>query len=389
MSTLYLHIGTPKTATTSIQIFCEANVEILEKKGFCYPRLSYSYPNVMNRRNAHFIVGRRYLENGKRDVQEEDRIWNEEIGKIVEKLQQNMNVILSDESIWYAFSVQKNKYWKLLKRLSQQHSFDIKIIVYLRRQDDFATSWWNQRIKSATSKEIASMKWQEIVMCPDMRKKYMVLDYYENLEKIASIFGRDSICVRIFDRNTFKGTKQNIQSDFLDILGLDLNDDFTLEVPEANQSLKGNSHEIKRIINGLPEYESIRKVVNSSIQVCSEKSNPEYKYSMFSKEERIAFMKQFEESNHLLAKYYLADKNVEPFAIENQNLTKWKPDNPYMYEDIIRFFGEALIVQQEQISMLQKSVSELKKETQYLKQRMDRIVDTIKYPKNWLKYFIK
>ena len=36
MRTLYLHIGTPKTATTSIQMFCVDNESVLKKLGYSY-----------------------------------------------------------------------------------------------------------------------------------------------------------------------------------------------------------------------------------------------------------------------------------------------------------------------------------------------------------------
>ena len=35
MKTLYLHIGTTKTATTSIQKFLEENKDVLQKYGYC------------------------------------------------------------------------------------------------------------------------------------------------------------------------------------------------------------------------------------------------------------------------------------------------------------------------------------------------------------------
>lgn len=37
MKTLYLHIGTPKTGTSAIQIFCKDNQETLKKQGYYYP----------------------------------------------------------------------------------------------------------------------------------------------------------------------------------------------------------------------------------------------------------------------------------------------------------------------------------------------------------------
>ena len=34
MRTLYVHIGTPKTATTSIQMFCVENQKVLNKQSY-------------------------------------------------------------------------------------------------------------------------------------------------------------------------------------------------------------------------------------------------------------------------------------------------------------------------------------------------------------------
>lgn len=54
MKTLYLHIGTPKTATTSIQSFCYQNREILEKQGFYYPMFDYHF-RIFNLTGMHIF----------------------------------------------------------------------------------------------------------------------------------------------------------------------------------------------------------------------------------------------------------------------------------------------------------------------------------------------
>ena len=59
MRTLYVHIGTPKTATTSIQMFCVENQKVLNKQSYSYPLLDFVYPHVAHRRNGHFLVGKR------------------------------------------------------------------------------------------------------------------------------------------------------------------------------------------------------------------------------------------------------------------------------------------------------------------------------------------
>ena len=55
MAKAYLHIGTPKTGTTSLQRFLSANSRLLEESGFLFPKFGFSYPNVSSYRNGYFI----------------------------------------------------------------------------------------------------------------------------------------------------------------------------------------------------------------------------------------------------------------------------------------------------------------------------------------------
>ena len=49
MKTLYIHIGTPKTGTTSLQHFCTENAKLFEEQGYCYPIFphKFKYINIM------------------------------------------------------------------------------------------------------------------------------------------------------------------------------------------------------------------------------------------------------------------------------------------------------------------------------------------------------
>ena len=67
MKTLYLHIGTTKTATTSIQRFLEENKDVLQKYGYCFPDSLHVYPRANKRRNAHFLVAKVWDADGSRN----------------------------------------------------------------------------------------------------------------------------------------------------------------------------------------------------------------------------------------------------------------------------------------------------------------------------------
>ena len=71
MKTLHVHIGTPKTGTTSIQNFCVDNEKLLEMQGYCYPLFPYSYKSVAKVRNGHFLFGMITDENGTRYKEKE------------------------------------------------------------------------------------------------------------------------------------------------------------------------------------------------------------------------------------------------------------------------------------------------------------------------------
>ena len=77
MKILYLHIGTTKTATTSIQRFLEQNNEVLKTKGYIYPASQHTYQNVNARRNGHFLVKNVTKSGGGRDHDLENKYLEE------------------------------------------------------------------------------------------------------------------------------------------------------------------------------------------------------------------------------------------------------------------------------------------------------------------------
>ena len=142
MKTLYLHIGTSKTGTTSIQHLCTENAEIFEKKGYSYPIFphKFKYTNIM--RNAHFLAHRAYNEDDSRNLLEEEQYFRQGMDFVLDSFKKADNVILSDEGIWSViFKGEKPELLNKIMKEASEHNYAVKVIVYLRRQDGMADSW--------------------------------------------------------------------------------------------------------------------------------------------------------------------------------------------------------------------------------------------------------
>lgn len=244
MPTLYLHIGMPKTGTSYIQNTLKLNRQVLKEKGYIYP-LNLNSGNYSATRNAHFLVQKILDKNGKRDLNKENEIWNLYFDRISSMFKTYDKMILSEEGIWNIGEKRDKKFWKKLKKELNARNIDCKIIVYLRRQDLFIQSHWAQKVR-----EYETRSFKEYIN----GKNILRLEYYSRLKAIADIMGKESIDVRLYEKQQWGGTKNNLISDFFDAIGLEFNDDFQeLTKTTSNISLGGVYLDYKRYMNRYPE----------------------------------------------------------------------------------------------------------------------------------------
>lgn len=384
MKTLFVHIGTPKTATTSIQKFCSDNDTVLKKNGYCYPHFPWKYTTNFTNRNGIFLYKELKSSDGVRQLEEEDRRRAEGFEIIQKQFETYDNVILSDEIIWHAFCRRRKTLWKELKEQGQRIGFSVKVIVYLRRQDEYVSSWWNQIIKAGAQNPPTGYEttpWEEY--CAKVPVS-MQIDYYKALGKIADVIGKDNIIVRRFSRNSFYGGM--IEADFLHCLGLEFTDEYVIPSEFYNQRLAGNTPEIKRVLNSLPDASMKELLYMKNILMdCSGISEKEYPCTMFSPEEAADFVNRFEEGNNRIVQEYLGEEEGTPlFSKQFKKTAKWQKDNPYMQDDIIRFIGESNIhllrtMKQEQ-EKVEQNLKKMEQEQKKLKKELEDMKKALKHP---------
>ena len=364
MKTLYLHIGTPKTATSSIQNFLAINRNVLEKHSYCFPKSLEKTAYVNPKRNAHFLITDYFLEDGSHDIQAEDACMLRGMEQIHDLLLQVDNVILSEENIWRFSSYSRKRLFPFIADTAREFGYQVKIIVYLRRQDQFLLSRWNQNVKNSARSEIHPIR--EHLKEVDEKQK-LVVNYGKKLDKIAEVFGKENVIVRRFDPKSW--VNGSIIEDFMQCVGLEMTEEYQMPDRMVNPGLKGNTVEIKRLINESRSLTTDEKnYVGESLRKMSEDSGRRYPVSMLSVEETKALIKKYEKQNAYVAEQYIGD-GKPLFDDTVADMACWEENNPYMQEDIIHFISETVVRLhhenedlQSQIHLLQGEIMQLRSE---------------------------
>lgn len=363
MKILYVHIGIPKTGTSAIQNFCVMNRKVFESEGYCYPEFPYVYPRLSKARNGLFLEGMVRDENGERNYAEEERIRREGLDTIRGLFEKFDNVILSDEVLWKAAYERRAELWEELRAAGEAGGYQVKIIVYLRRQDEYVSSWWNQMIKKCGVPLTTS--WDEY---RSQAPEDIQPDYYHTLSRIADVLGKENMIVRLFEPERFYGG--TLESDFLHAIGLELTQEYTVPEDRSNLKLEGNTHEIKRILNTLGDIQPREdNFFRKSLMDFSGISGKDYPAGVLSAEESAEFMEPYLEGNRRIAEEYLGEDS-DLFDMTYVDTVKWEKDNPYMVDDVIRFAGAA---NRKLLNMISEQDARIKKEREREKELEARI----------------
>lgn len=304
---LVLHLGSGKTGTTSIQTLLHDNRDRLAELGFLYPRspgevrharvsLSVLPADVVARAPAWHRQGFTSLEEFRADFHGRLRAEIAEAGL--------PRLILSDEALFGT----KDQARERLRVLTDDIARTVRLVVYLRRQDDHLTSRYQQVVKVGETRRL-----EERVRTMSLAGLY---DYRSRLGAWQEVMEPTSFLVRPFERNRFPGG--SLHQDFLDAAGVDVRADDLAEVTPLNQSLDAESVEFLRIYNLYRvQHEGGRVgLINNWAVVrrlrAGSAADPRPTLTL-SPAMLDAFMARWEESNRAVARDFLGDPRGELF----------------------------------------------------------------------------
>ena len=227
---LILHVGTPKTGTTSVQVYLDKKQRKLRSKGVLYPNRFHN-PNAPKHQ---------WFERNLVTANAESLVDN--FSDILNHVEEHTHtILLSSEGIynnWWDFPQESKALLLELKCL-----FDVEIWVWFKEPLVFAESFYKQCLRNPQVDHIhcygRDLSFAEILDDPWFNQH---LDYIGFVNECDELFGKES--VKLFECN--KDTVATVSG----LLGLTTpNDNPT---PRKNNCMNSVTSELYRVINRLP-----------------------------------------------------------------------------------------------------------------------------------------
>lgn len=322
---LILHIGTEKTGTTTIQEFLHLNRNLLADKGIYFPK-SIGMRNhrplaswcLSYEKDATYLKMNNLTEMAQRKAWREDFLakFEEEISGLKPEIKQ---VIITSEH--FSSLLNDPGEIEILKHLLNKWFTDIKVVIYLRRQDSLMVSKY-----STACKEGYIIK----NILPHPAKLRHFVNYQNLLGKWSIIFGKESITPRIFNPAGF--INHDLLQDFIRVCKLPENMDY--QIPEnKNVSFSETAQEIMQCFNNKINQGNENRELQKLRYTIFENVNKNYpgpgKKPL--RHEALEFYKFFEASNNQVARQWFGREKLfdEDFSMYPETYPADRPIPDY------------------------------------------------------------
>jgi hypothetical protein len=282
---VYLHIGTDKTGSTSLQRSLYRNRDWLLRKSFYVPTTG------LGRNNGHSEL----LSSS------EQQSWDEFSDELLTAGSAGyQNAIVSWEGM-AAYGKQDIAHiYQYLK------DFQVAVVVYLREQADILQTGHLQQVKSnRNSKTIADLEFsgnwirdaqRALYLKRSRRNYYLLLRCWEKTLPDATFY------VRIYDRNQLVGA--DITRDFLDVLGLSIDSGFVPAERVDNPSIDAETalfiESLQKSGESVENIARLTDIAESRIRLHGSRSKYFFSTDTVNKTRRL-----FASSNRKVASRYL------------------------------------------------------------------------------------
>jgi hypothetical protein len=323
---IYIHIGTQKTGSTTIQKTLSKYSNELLEEGLVYlgkcRKIASGY-NIAKSTNLNSEI-----------VDELTKYLDKSFKKI--KYQDKSRYIISNEK----FSGNKFTGYnnakilaETLKAVTNNLEVDAKIIVFIRRQDKYLESTYKERIFKGESYTF-----------DDFLNRYKKAEFHWDtfLDTFAEKFGHNNIKVKRYG-NEFLPKKHSLINNF----GNSVESEFLKNFNQTlfkNRSYSKDILEIARISNAVLTNNEIKKIREILKKVNSQ--YPQEEYSLFSNKQRSDYMKRYQKSNSRVAKKYFNIKTGRLFAPIQESPDIFHKNEPLSLESVVPVLLKSILLLQ-------------------------------------------
>ena len=299
----FLHIGTEKTGTTTLQEFFHLNRDRLRRQGYIYTKSA-------GEKNNRGLSVAAYAPDKRDDFTRRFGIHtNAQLTSYQKSVLANLSEELkghSDKTVIFSSEHLQSRLWSTLEVenlrnvLIELGMSDITVIVYLRNPSETANSLYSTSVREGA--------WEPSPPPPDDEYYRHICNHKQTLQLFGSVFGKEAIAPRIFSRQEMKNG--SVIEDFLSLVGIETTGLSDYAVPEnKNQGLSATSLELLRRINRqVPSYVDDRpNPLRGNIVTYIKDLFPGPKYRM---PEHLSqqYDEAFSDSNEWVRKHYFPEK---------------------------------------------------------------------------------
>ncbi|CAN5382965.1 hypothetical protein BH10PSE7_BH10PSE7_23180 [soil metagenome] len=270
MQKLVIHAGIHRTGTTALQTLLFANRQELAHRGFSYPFQKKNHQELAWQLHRGDLTGEAFA-----DMLAASQKSAEDI------------ILLSAEDL----SIHKRLNWLAAVKAR----FDVTAYFYLRRQDHWLNSWYNQHLKWPFDRTKSVMTPQQFLGC---LADFYWINYEMTLGKWADALGRERLVVSAVE----PGQVTDVLADFCRQNGIPLAE-LRRDETVPNDSLPVQSLGILRHMNRHVLTTRERNVLNTALRSALGDAVTEVK-TPYSPEERNEMIDHFAASNRAVAQRY-------------------------------------------------------------------------------------
>ncbi|EPW1890453.1 coiled-coil domain-containing protein [Campylobacter coli] len=357
--TAYVHIGTEKTGTTSIQEFLYINKSIIQKQ-------NYFFAQSIGIKNHWDLAFLGYSLNKKDSYILNNSLWNFQaikqhkkniFSKIKDEVKFNHKIIFSSELLQSRLT-RKREIVKLYTFFKKIGFTNIKVICYIRDANEMLRSLLSEAIKW---EEIDSFELKEekeeykLGYKKNLFHFHHICNHKQTLQWWGEVFGKENLIVRLFDKNEFY--QGDLLKDFIHSIGLEWDDEFIIP-PKQNESLDLLGIDLLRRINKfLPLFcNNARNIFRGDLHHFAVKhftSKDSHLKFQPPKEVVQSYIDYFEESNEWVRKEFFphkerlfSKKDLSNYK-ENYELKEMKPE---YWDKIAEFIADIVKTKNQNIA---------------------------------------